>query len=82
MGTVAPGNCVGNLIVTIPAILRKVGCTPNGGVAADRSIREAQVIGVIGLREVGSTRKTGVGRANGRIVLLDAGLLQTLVAQP
>src|ERR1700738_598835 len=81
MGTMAPGNRIGDLIMTIPAILAKVSCAPHGGVAANCRIRKAEVIGVIGLGEVGSAGQTGIGRANGRIVLLDARLLQTLVAE-
>src|ERR1700758_2931354 len=79
MSVMCPRNCVGDLIVAIPAVLRKVGCAADGGVAADCSVWQAQIIRVVCLGAVRATGKARVLGANAGIVLLNARLLGALL---
>ena len=76
-----PGERIANLVVVVPAILRKIRRAADGRVAADLGIGQAEIVGVARLREVGATGQAGIPGADRAIVFLHARLLQALEAE-
>src|SRR5260370_41845957 len=80
--TVVPRDYIDDLIVVVPTILGQVRCASDGGIPGNNRVWQTLIVRITGLREVGSTRKAGIGAPDFGLVFLDTRLHQAFESKP